>query len=83
MLIAGPAEGLAGGDGGDRLRRPRELWTSAGLAGVAADVYARAGVGPADIDVAQLYENFTGQGLEMGTGTKLATLEAELDRFAI
>lgn len=61
VLIAGAAEGLAAGDGGDRLRRPPELWTSAGLAGVARDLYARAGVGPKEIDVAQLYENFTGQ----------------------
>ena len=61
VLIAGAAEGLAAGDGGDRFRRPRELWTSAGLGGVARDLYARAGVGPDDIDVAQLYENFTGQ----------------------
>jgi acetyl-CoA acetyltransferase len=61
VLIAGAAEGLAPGDGGDRFRRPPELWTSAGLAGVAHDLYARAGIGPADIDVAQLYENFTGQ----------------------
>lgn len=61
VLIAGAAEGLAPGDGGDRFRRPPELWTSAGLAGVARDLYARAGIGPSDIDVAQLYENFTGQ----------------------
>jgi acetyl-CoA acetyltransferase len=61
VLIAGAAEGLAPGDGGDRFRRPPELWTSAGLVGVARDLYARAGIGPAEIDVAQLYENFTGQ----------------------
>ena len=61
VLIAGAAEGLASGDGGDRFRRPPDLWTSAGLAGIARDLYDRAGVGPADIDVAQLYENFTGQ----------------------
>ena len=61
VLIAGAAEGLPAGDGGDRFRRARELWTSAGLAAVARDLYARAGVGPEDIDVAQLYENFTGQ----------------------
>jgi acetyl-CoA acetyltransferase len=61
VLVAGAAEGLPSGDGGDRYRRPRDLWTSAGLTGVARDLYARAGVGPADIDVAQLYENFTGQ----------------------
>ena len=28
---------------------------------MARDLYARAGVGPKEIDVAQLYENFTGQ----------------------
>jgi acetyl-CoA acetyltransferase len=61
VLIAGAAEGLPAGDGGDRMRRAPELWTSAGLAGVARDLYARAGVGPSEIDVAQLYENFTGQ----------------------
>jgi len=61
VLIASAAEGLAPGDGGDRFRRPAELWTSAGLQGVARDLYARAGIGPEDIDVAQLYENFTGQ----------------------
>jgi acetyl-CoA acetyltransferase len=61
VLIAGAAEGLPAGDGGDRFRRAPELWTSAGLAAVARDLYARAGVGPDDIDVAQLYENFTGQ----------------------
>jgi acetyl-CoA acetyltransferase len=30
------------------------------LAGAAAEIYRRAGVGPEDIDVAQLYEAFTG-----------------------
>jgi acetyl-CoA acetyltransferase len=61
VLIAGAAEGLPAGDGGDRFGRPLELWTSAGLVGVARDLYARAGISPSDIDVAQLYENFTGQ----------------------
>ncbi|TMA30564.1 MAG: lipid-transfer protein [Deltaproteobacteria bacterium] len=41
VLIAGAAEGLPAGDGGDRFRRPLELWTSAGLAGVARDLYDR------------------------------------------
>jgi acetyl-CoA acetyltransferase len=61
VLIAGAAEGLPAGDGGDRFGRPRELWTSAGLAGIARDLYERAGIGPSEVDVAQLYENFTGQ----------------------
>jgi acetyl-CoA acetyltransferase len=61
VLVAAAAEGLPAGDGGDRFRRPPALWTSAGLAGVARELYQRAGIGPADIDVAQIYENFTGQ----------------------
>jgi acetyl-CoA acetyltransferase len=61
VLIGGAAVGLAAGDGGDRFRRSPELWTSAGFRGIASDLYERAGIGPADIQVAQLYENFTGQ----------------------
>lgn len=61
VRIAAAGEGLAPGDGGDRFRRPKELWTSAGFRGIATDLYERAGIGPADIQVAQLYENFTGQ----------------------
>jgi len=61
VRIAAAAEGLAPGDGGDRFRRPPELWTSAGLVETARDLWARAGIGPSEIDVAQLYENFTGQ----------------------
>src|SRR5262245_24859576 len=61
VLIAGAAQCLAAGDVGDRHRRPEPLWSSAGMAGIADTVYANAGIGPEDIDVAQLYENFTGQ----------------------
>jgi acetyl-CoA acetyltransferase len=35
-------------------------YPSAAFRSVASDLYARAGVGPKDIDVAQIYENFTG-----------------------
>ncbi len=38
-------------------------YATAGFTEVAQDLYARAGVGPEDIDVAQIYENFTGQTL--------------------
>lgn len=60
-LIAGAAQGMAAGDGLDRWARPDDLWTSAGMVTTARDLYARAGIGPDEIDVAQLYENFTGQ----------------------
>jgi acetyl-CoA acetyltransferase len=61
VLIAGAAQGMPAGDGSDKMRRPASVWTSAGLDTVAKDLYARAGIGPKDIQVAQLYENFTGQ----------------------
>lgn len=61
VLIAGAAQGMEKGDGTDKMRRPDHLWTSAGMTTIAKDVFARAGIGPADIQVAQFYENFTGQ----------------------
>jgi acetyl-CoA acetyltransferase len=61
VLISAAAEGMAAGDGNERHRRPESLWTSAGMATVAQDLYEKAGLGPEDIDVAQVYENFTGQ----------------------
>ena len=60
-LIAGAAQGQERWDGPERHRRLDDMWTSAGLSTVARQVYARAGLGPADVDVAQIYENFTGQ----------------------
>jgi acetyl-CoA acetyltransferase len=61
VLIAGAAQGIARGDGIYRAGRDEEFWTSAGMAELARDVYEAAGVGPEDIDVIQVYENFTGQ----------------------
>ncbi|HXC41217.1 MAG TPA: hypothetical protein VN667_19955 [Burkholderiales bacterium] len=61
VLIAGAAQGMEKGDGPDKMRRPEHLWTSAGMTRVAKDVYARAGITPKEVQVAQFYENFTGQ----------------------
>ncbi|MCH2169854.1 hypothetical protein MK489_03635 [Myxococcota bacterium] len=61
VFIRGAAQGLAEGDGNDRHRRPESLWTRAGMETIAETLYANAGIGPEDIDVAQFYENFTGQ----------------------
>jgi acetyl-CoA acetyltransferase len=61
VLIAGAAQGMLKGDGPDKMRRPAHIWTSAGMSRIAKDVYARAGIGPQDVQVAQFYENFTGQ----------------------
>jgi acetyl-CoA acetyltransferase len=60
-LVAGAAQGMAHGDGVYRAGRPEELWTSAGMIDVARETYAAAGVSPDEIDVVQIYENFTGQ----------------------
>jgi acetyl-CoA acetyltransferase len=60
-LIAGAAQGIARGDGIYRAGRAEEFWTSAGMAGIAHDVYAAAGISPDEIDTIQIYENFTGQ----------------------
>jgi acetyl-CoA acetyltransferase len=38
---------------------PDEIFASSGHRPVAADLYARAGLGPGDIDVAELYDHFT------------------------
>lgn len=61
VLIAGAAQRMCEGDGIYRVGRPEELWTSAGMIDVAREVYAAAGVSPEEIDVVQVYENFTGQ----------------------
>ncbi len=49
--------------GGERYSRPGDMWTSAGFVDIGKDLWNRAGVGPKDVDVAQFYENFTGQAL--------------------
>jgi acetyl-CoA acetyltransferase len=61
VLITAGAQGMEHGDGSGRQSRPAELWTSAGMTSVARRLYGMAGIGPEDIDVAQFYENFTGQ----------------------
>ncbi|HZP31326.1 MAG TPA: hypothetical protein VFC99_20410 [Acidimicrobiia bacterium] len=61
VLVTAGAQGMEHGDGAARQSRPPELWTSAGMTSVARRLYDAAGIGPDDIDVAQVYENFTGQ----------------------
>lgn len=49
---------------GDLLENDRaDLYATAGFHGVARQLYADAGLSPADIDVVQLYENFDAQGV--------------------
>ncbi len=61
VRITAGAQGMLAGDGNERQSRPAPLWTTAGLTSVAKQLYREAGLGPQDIDVVQVYENFTGQ----------------------
>jgi acetyl-CoA acetyltransferase len=61
-LLAG-AEGAGKADQLYNQARHQGRWNSAGLEEVAATLYQRAGLGPAGIDVAQIFETFTGQGV--------------------
>jgi acetyl-CoA acetyltransferase len=58
VRIAGAAHGMERGHGVDM--RPAHLWASGGLSGNARELYRRAGIESRDIDVAQLYDAFTG-----------------------
>jgi acetyl-CoA acetyltransferase len=63
-----PIHVMAGAQGGDALwgagltsqNQPEELYVSAGHAHLAKRLYAQAGIGPQDVDVALLYDHFTG-----------------------
>jgi len=56
---AGPGWGLSGALGGQN--PPLEDYASSGARTVAKDLYAKVGMGPKDVDVAQFYDNFTPQ----------------------
>ena len=58
VSIAGAAHSMERLHGVDM--RPAPLWAEGGLARSAAEVYRRAGIGANEIDVAQLYDAFTG-----------------------
>ena len=61
VYVAGAAMGNGFRDTFGSLTKPTQAVVSAGFTELARDLYTRAGVGPQDIQVAQLYENFTGQ----------------------
>jgi acetyl-CoA acetyltransferase len=61
--IAASAQGSPPGYGHGQyvnVNLPDELYASGGGATVAAGLWARAGIGPADVDVAMVYDHFTG-----------------------
>jgi acetyl-CoA acetyltransferase len=62
VLIRAAAQGGEGawGQGEEWLQMPDDYFAAAGYRAIAADLYARAGMGPDDIDVVELYDHFTG-----------------------
>ena len=58
VTIAGAAHAMERDHG--VVSRPTHLWAEGGLARAARELYRRASVGPEDVDVAQLYDAFTG-----------------------
>ena len=61
VYIMGAAQGSPPIDYMANYTGPFQHWNTSGFADVAKDLYGRAGIGAKDVDVAQLYENFTGQ----------------------
>jgi acetyl-CoA acetyltransferase len=62
VYISGAAQGAAGrwGQSISWQQMPEEIYATAGMGVVAKNVYAMAGVEPKDIDVAELYDHFSG-----------------------
>lgn len=62
IYISGAAQGAAGrwGQAITWMQMPEEIYATAGAGVVAKNLYAMAGVAPADIDVAELYDHFSG-----------------------
>jgi len=63
VTVLGSAQGALQGFGHGQYSNvgmPDDDYTSSGARGVAARLWARAGVGPGDVDVAQIYDHFTG-----------------------
>jgi acetyl-CoA acetyltransferase len=58
VTIGGVAHGMERDHG--VVSRPAQLWAEGGLARMAGELYRRAGIGPEEVDVAQLYDAFTG-----------------------
>lgn len=61
LLRAGSLGGEGSwGQGEEWLQMPDDYFAASGYRGIAADLYARAGMGPGEIDVVELYDHFTG-----------------------
>ena len=81
VYVKGVAQG-AGRGWGDLLQNDSD-YASAGFASVARRLWAQTGLGPGDIDVVQLYENFSAQGIASLIDHGFCTYEnvAEIVRY--
>jgi acetyl-CoA acetyltransferase len=61
--LRGAAEGSGRADQLYNQVRHQARFNTAGMEEIAASLYSRAGLGPKDIDVAQIFETFSGQGI--------------------
>jgi acetyl-CoA acetyltransferase len=59
-LLSAP---MGAGEGWGALEENHRPYTSSGFLSVAARLWKESGYGPSDVDVAQIYENMTGQGV--------------------
>ena len=71
VYLLGAAEGSGPADQMYNQLRHQSRWNTAGLQEVAEVLYQRAGIGPDDIDVAQIFETFTGQGIMAHRGRRV------------
>ena len=62
VLIRAAAQGGEGawGQGTEALQMPDSYFAASGYRGVGAELYKSAGIGPDDIDVAEIYDHFSG-----------------------
>jgi acetyl-CoA acetyltransferase len=81
VYLLGATQGAAAG-WGDRLENEEPYW-SAGFATVARRLYEQTGVGPGDVDVVQVYENFSGPAVAALMEHGFATPESAAEVFRL
>ena len=63
VYVLGAAEGSGGHDQTFNQMRHQARFNTAGMQEVARDLFSRAGIGPQEVDVAQVFQTFSGQTL--------------------
>jgi len=75
VYLAGVAQGAARGWGDLLENDDEDQYATAGFRQVAADLWRTSGLSPADVDVVQVYENFSAQGVAAMIDHGLCTYE--------